>query len=165
MCLTALKTSKWGRAVEYIPKVIRKGIGIKRSYELAVQYNGLALGYVPNRYITEKLVKVALQDPEKHKSPIGWNQWPIQYVPQKFLTKEILLLSLQVHPQSVEDIPKNYITPELIADYLADKNATLDIAKAIPWRLLEESTASAVLGELEKHGYKEIPKLDKKTNI
>ena len=160
MCLTALKTSKWGRAVEYIPKVIRKGIGIKRSYELAVQYNGLALGYVPNRYITEKLVKVALQDPEKHKSPIGWNQWPIQYVPQKFLTKEILLLSLQVHPQSVEDIPKNYITPELIADYLADKNATLDIAKAIPWRLLEESTASAVLGELEKHGYKEIPKLE-----
>ena len=60
MCLLALKTSVEGMAVTYIPQSVRKKRKAPKWYELAVQYNGLALNYVPNKYMTQEMIEAAI---------------------------------------------------------------------------------------------------------
>ena len=70
MCLLALKTSVEGMAVTYIPQSVRKKRKAPKWYELAVQYNGLALNYVPNKYMTQEMINAAIQASKEGRS--GW---------------------------------------------------------------------------------------------
>ena len=109
MCLLALKTSVEGMAVTYIPQSVRKKRKAPKWYELAVQYNGLALNYVPNKYMTQEMIKAAIQASKEGRGSEGKSVWPITYVPKKFRTEEILLLSLQQNCKSIKGFaPKRY---------------------------------------------------------
>lgn len=155
MCLLALKTSVEGMAVTYIPQSVRKKRKAPKWYELAVQYNGLALNYVPNKYMTQEMIKAAIQASKEGRGSEGESVWPITYVPKKFRTEEILLLSLQQNCKSIKGFAPKDITPGLIAHYLESENAKGDIIRYIPSYALKERVLNSIRKEIKDHGYGE----------
>jgi len=74
-----------------------------QEYLEIVKKDGYALKYVPKKYRTEELCKIA----------VNQNGWVLYYVPEKYKTEEICKIAVQQDGYALESVPDEYITEEL----------------------------------------------------
>lgn len=160
ICFTAICNDFSGTALSFVPDFYLHENNGKILCETAVHLNGYALKYVPARFITKELAKIAI----KAHFPVKELYWPdgscttrsayhsdcpvLSLVPEELMSEELVTLSAQLYPESLQYAPVEFVSRNLCFElikrdpmnlqYLPEPDKELvDYAlKLNPWAIL-----------------------------
>lgn len=81
----------------------------KELCELAVAHNGLAIAFVPKKYITENMIYKAIDLQTENY----YGDYPIGYIPEEYMSDDLVKHSVELCPASLQSVPYEYISNDL----------------------------------------------------
>lgn len=112
ICRIAVSNSSSGEALAYVPQQWLHGKRGKEICKAAVNANGYAIKYVPQKFLSKQLIKDAINAPASEK--MNWSiESIISWLPKRCMSEEIVAMITKRWPISLRVVPMEFVTPAL----------------------------------------------------